>query len=72
MQSAAVCLVLAPHSRGLIVPEAKLPPPWNPHDAFAEPKYRWGIIAARVLASATVLPLMVPSPPSLSPSASGA
>lgn len=59
LQSATLWLLLAPYSRGVIVPTSGLPPPWNPFSAFgAQPRMASAIVAARVLGGATVLPVM--------------
>ena len=58
-QSAALWILLAPYSRGLIVPLSNLPAPWNPFDAFTDRQSTaWAIVAVRVVGGATVLPVM--------------
>ena len=58
-QSAALWILLAPYSRGLIVPLSTLPAPWNPFDAFTDRQdTARAIVAVRVVGGATVLPVM--------------
>ena len=52
-------MMLAPYSRGLIVPLSRIPAPWNPFEAFRdEQNTARAIVAIRVIGGATILPVM--------------